>query len=116
MTASAETLGDLHASLAAVFAQMLAVREEPIIANGELVLKDGEPMMRKVFPTAAEVAAVTSFLKNNNITAVQGNESKLAELQKQLAERRAGKAVPKAAPWAAPDVHAAVPNPDTPWQ
>lgn len=117
MTASVDTLGTIHATLAAVMQQLLAVREEPIISQGEVLLnKDGEPVMRKVYPTAAEIAAVTTFLKNNNITAVQGNESKLADLQKQLAERRANKVPVKPSAWSPPDVHAAIPNPDTPWQ
>ncbi len=117
MTATVDALGGLHQSLAAVFEQLLAVREEPIISNGEVLLnKDGEPIMRKVYPSAAELAAVNTFLKNNNITAVQGNESKLADLQKQLAERRANKVPVKPSAWAVPDVHATIPNPDTPWQ
>lgn len=118
MTASVDDLGGLHQSLAVVFQQLLAVREEPIISQGEALLnKDGEPIMRKVYPSAAELAAVNTFLKNNNITAVQGNEGKLADLRKQLEERRASKAVPRVMPtWSPADPHAVVPNPDTPWQ
>lgn len=118
MTASVDALGGLHQSLAGVFQSLLAVREEPIISNGEVLLdKDGAPIMRKVYPSAAELAAVNTFLKNNNITAVQGNEGKLADLRKQLEERRTGKLTPRVAPtWAAPDPHAVIPDPTTPWQ
>lgn len=117
MTATVDTLGTIHQTLADMMKQLLAVREEPIISQGEVLLnKDGEPIMRKVYPSAAEMAVVTTFLKNNNITAVQGNESKLADLQAQLAERRANKVPIKPSAWTPPDPHSTMPNLDTPWQ
>jgi len=91
MTASTDTLGVVHERLAEVYLEMVSVREEPILnKDGEAVLhpKTGEPVMRKVFPTAAELAAANAFLKANNITAVVGNSSALDELQRKLAEKR----------------------------
>lgn len=116
MTASVDALGHLHASLAAVFQEILSVREEPLVVGGEVVMKDGEPVMRKVYPSAAEMAAVAAFLKNNSITAVAGNESKLDELRELMAKRRAGKGTPVAAKPELPDALAVMPNPNTPWQ
>lgn len=117
MTATVDALGALHAMLAEVYTQVLAGREEPVIANGEIVRDaEGNPVMKKVPPSAAELAAINAFLKNNNITAVQGNEGALDALRKQLEERRKGKLPLTAAAFTPPDPFATVPNPDTPWQ
>lgn len=116
MTATVDTLGGLHQALAEVYKQILAGREEPVIVGGEVVMKDGEPVMVKRYPSAAELAAVNTFLKSNNITAVVGNEGKLAELQRLMDERRKGRAQPVARPPDLPDPYAVAPNPNTPWQ
>ena len=116
MTATVDTLGGLHQALAEVYKQILAGREEPVVVNGSVVMKDGEPLMRKVPPSAAELAAINTFLKTNNITAVVGNEGKLAELQKLMDERRKGRSQPVARPPALPDPYAVTPDPSTPWQ
>lgn len=116
MTATVDTLGGLHQALAEVYKQILAGREEPVVVGGEVLMKDGEPVMRTVYPSAAELAAINTFLKTNNITAVVGNEGKLAELQRLMDQRRAGRAQPVARPPDMPDPHALMPNANTPWQ
>lgn len=88
--ASAEELGGIHAQLTAMFKALLEPREEPIIVKGEVLLKeDGTPYMRTIMPTAAEMAAATTFLKNNNITAPAGNSDALKELADLMAKRKA---------------------------
>lgn len=116
MTASVDVLGGIHQALAGVYRQILDGREEPVIVGGEVLMKDGEPVMRKIPPSAAELAAINTFLKSNNITAVVGNDGKLAELQKLMDERRKGRTAPRVRPPEFPDAHAVMPNPDTPWQ
>lgn len=117
MTASVDALGELHNLLAQVYAQILQGREEPILKDGEPVLDaDGQPLMRRIMPSAAELAAINTFLKTNNITAVAGNEGALNKLQTLLDERRKSKAGGiKPAPFTLPDPLEAMPKEPT-WQ
>lgn len=63
------------------------------VQGGEqtVVNKDGEEVTIQVKPTAAELAAAVTFLKNNNITAVPSDDNglgKLAEVVKKREEAR----------------------------
>lgn len=89
MAASNEVLGEIHTLLAALYREMLHGREEPLVVNGEVLLdkETGEPIMRKVYPTAAELSTINAFLKNNNITAGSGGQDELAKLKKLMDER-----------------------------
>jgi hypothetical protein len=101
MAASETLLNDLHNMVAKTLAHKMQVREV------ERVVKvDGEHQVVKetVEPTAAEIAAAITFLKNNSITAVPEEDSALAELQRQVAAARA-----KRKP-VLPDPHASMPE------
>lgn len=92
MTATTDVLGQVHERLAAIYLEMVSVREEPLFdKEGQPLLhpETGEPLTRKVYPTAAELTAANAFLKANNITAVVGKSDALDELQRKLAEKRA---------------------------
>lgn len=67
--ASDKALGELHATVARVLTSAITTTEE----GG---------------PSAAVLSAAITFLKNNNITASPTDNTELAELNKQLAERR----------------------------
>lgn len=63
------------------------------VRGGEqtIVNKEGEEVTVQLKPTAAELAAAVTFLKNNNITALPSDDNKLGELEamvKERAERR----------------------------
>lgn len=63
------------------------------VRGGEqtIVNKDGDEVTVQLKPTAAELAAAVTFLKNNNITATPADDNKLGELEamvKERAERR----------------------------
>lgn len=90
MTASEELLGMLHQAAVATALSMLSPRKIPLMAKGEPVLDDeGMPVMVTVYPTAAELAAATTLLKNNNITCAPSEGGAVDELQKKLDARRA---------------------------
>jgi len=90
MTASTDDLGAVHQQLAALYKQLLQPREEVIVVGGEVLLdsKTGEPRVRMVYPSAAELAAANSFLKNNNITATPAGNDALKELEELMKKRR----------------------------
>ena len=89
MTASTDDLGAVHQQLAALYKQLLQPREEVIVVGGEVLLdKDGEPRVRTIYPSAAELAAANSFLKNNNITATPASNDALKELEELMKKRR----------------------------
>ncbi len=89
MTADVKLLGTIHTQLANTYLRMVSPREEPVFTkDGEPVLIEGVPMMRTIYPSAAEVAAANAFLKQNNITAAADDGGDLAELQDQLRQRR----------------------------
>lgn len=89
MAASNEVLGEIHTLLAALYKELLQGREEHVVVNGEVLVdkETGEPIMRKVYPTAAELSTINAFLKNNNITAGSGGQDELEKLKKLMAER-----------------------------
>lgn len=63
------------------------------VRGGEqtIVNKEGAEVTVQLKPTAAELAAAVTFLKNNNITATPADDNKLGELEamvKERAERR----------------------------
>ena len=88
-TAKIEELGELHALITQVYKELLLPREEPLMVKGEPVLDpDGMPIMRKVYPSAAELAAINAFLKNNSVTASPDQDSALTDLKKMMEERR----------------------------
>lgn len=89
MTADQSTLAAIHRQLADTYRSLVSPRDEPVFTkDGEPVLVDGVQVTRKVFPTAAELAAANAFLKQNNITAKAEDSDDLAALRDQLAERR----------------------------
>lgn len=90
MTASEELLGMLHQAAVATALAMLSPRQVPLMVKGEAVLDDeNQPVMITVYPTAAELAAATTLLKNNNITCAPSEGGAVDELQKKLDARRA---------------------------
>ena len=89
MAASEELLGMIHEATARTFAQMVQPRQAPVMKAGEPVLdEEGQPIMMTVYPTAAELAAATTFLKNNSITCKPGEDSAVAELEAAMNKRR----------------------------
>lgn len=93
MAADSKVLGQLHEQLTQALLTITRVRMVPLMAKGEPVLDpDGQPIMIEQAPTAAEMAAAATFLKQNNITAVAGESDDLKQLQQQLAERRRSRA------------------------
>jgi hypothetical protein len=74
MAASDKALGDLHSKLATVLSSVLDGRED---ADGI-----------KLNPSAAEMAVIVTFLKNNNITADASDNAELAALRDKLAQKR----------------------------
>ncbi len=96
MTASVKELGDLHAAQARILADLLRGRQEPLVKGGEVVLdEDGKPVMITVYPSAAELAAVNTFLKQNNITATPEGSDALDQLRQQMEQRRASRKRPQ---------------------
>lgn len=59
------------------------------VRGGEqtIVNKDGDEVTVQLKPTAAELAAAVTFLKNNNITATPADDNKLGELESMVKER-----------------------------
>lgn len=90
MTASADELGRVHAQLTQVYLALVTPREEPLFSKdgAPLLGADGEQLTRTVYPTAAELAAANTFLKNNNITAVVGDTGALDDLAARLQAKR----------------------------
>lgn len=91
MTASTDDLGNVHQQLAELYKQILTPREEVIVVGGEVLVDKvtGEPRTRMVYPSAAELAAANTFLKNNNITASPATNNALDEMRALLAKRQA---------------------------
>lgn len=90
MTASTDDLGAVHQQLATLYKQLLQPREEVILVQGEALLdKEGNPRVRMVYPSAAELAAANAFLKNNNITATPAGNDALKELEELMKKRQA---------------------------
>ena len=84
MTASDKILGVLHQRLAAVMIQMVEPIEHPAQYDEDgTVIK---PAWTE-YPSASVLAAATTFLKNNNITAAVETDEKLKALQERLASR-----------------------------
>ena len=86
MTASSTVLEQLHTLVTEAFIEKVRGGVQ------EVVNKEGDVVEIAVKPTAAELAAAVTFLKNNNITSSPTDDSKLQELQKlteaRLAKRR----------------------------
>lgn len=100
MAASESHLNALHEAVAGILLHKMQVRTVKRIVK---VGGEEREVEETVEPTAAEIAAAITMLKNNNITAVPEEDSALAELQKQVAAARA-----KRRP-VLPDPHAAMP-------
>lgn len=101
MAASEESLSSLHDAVARVLTHKMQVRDvqRVVKVGGEDTLVD-----ETVEPTAAELAAAITFLKNNNITAVPDEDSALGELRSIMEKRRAKR------PPALPDPLASIPT------
>lgn len=99
MTASEEELGKLHQAAVSIALAMLSPRTVPMMVKGEPLLDaEGAPVMMTVYPTAAELAAATTLLKNNSITCAPSEGGAVDELQKKLDERRARRQLPPVLP------------------
>ena len=101
MAASETLLNNLHNLVATTLSHKMQVREVQRVVK---VAGEETVVQETVEPTAAEIAAAITFLKNNNITSVPEEDSALAELQKQVAQARA-----KRKP-VLPDPHASMPD------
>jgi hypothetical protein len=87
--ATTEELASLHATVATTLAEDLTMTTPAIEADDDTETKKQKLVLMELAIKArhdARAHAIT-FLKNNNITAEQGN-AELAELQKQLAKQR----------------------------
>jgi hypothetical protein len=64
------------------------------VQGGEQVVvnKDGDEVTIQVKPTAAELAAAVTFLKNNNITATPSDNNALGKLDELVKAREAKRA------------------------
>jgi hypothetical protein len=78
MAASDKTLGALHEKLAIVLSSVLDGRP----------VADAAGNVTTAPPSAAEMAVIVGFLKNNNITASAADNAGLAALREKLAEKR----------------------------
>lgn len=94
--ASEGALNELHSNVAKALSRKLQVR------TITRVVKD-EPVTEEVEPTASEIMAAITFLKNNNIQAAADEDSALALMRKQVEEAQKRRAA------ALPDQHADVP-------
>lgn len=83
MAATDKTLGALHEAVAQSLLKMVAGYVD---AEGNMV-----------YPTAAELGAAITFLKNNNITAAPTDDNALGELERKLKEKQQGRATPGSA-------------------
>lgn len=63
-------------------------------ATEEVIDAQGEIKLRKVRPSAAEMAIVRAFLKDNNITCAPSDDNALGRLQQKLAEKQGRRAPP----------------------
>ncbi len=80
MAATDKVLGDLHNAVARALIRAIEGYTD----------KEGNP----VYPTAAEMGAAITFLKNNNITCVATDDNALGELQRKLQEKQHGRTNP----------------------
>lgn len=80
MAATDKVLGELHIAVARALTRAIEGRLD----------EDGNP----VYPTAAELGAAITFLKNNNITAIATDDNALGELERKLQEKQHGRANP----------------------
>lgn len=88
MAASDTVLQELHELVARAFVQKVKTRVVEVLG------KDGEVHEQTVEPTAAELAAAITFLKNNNITAAPAEDGALSELAQLVEARRARRSRP----------------------
>lgn len=90
MAADSNALGALHSQVAGVLSDMLRPREEPIFD------KEGNDTgkVRMIYPTAAEISAAVTFLKNNNITADADHNEELKKLRDAMEARQAARRKP----------------------
>lgn len=80
MAATDKALGELHAAVARALVRAIDGYTD---ADGN-----------RINPTAAELGAAITFLKNNNITCVATDDNALGELQRKLEERQHGRERP----------------------
>lgn len=80
--ADAGALGGLHELVTRAFIRKV---QERVVVR---VDKEGEQVEEVVEPTAAELAAAVSFLKNNNITCAPSEDNAVGELKKLMDARR----------------------------
>ena len=81
--ADAGALGGLHELVTRAFIKKVQEREVTRVS------KDGEEVTEIVEPSAAELAAAVTFLKNNNITCAPSEDNAVGELKKLMDARRA---------------------------
>lgn len=108
MTAPTDALGDIHVQLAETYRRMISPREEIVLVKGEPLLDEaGNPVTQTVYPSAAELQAANSFLRDNKITAAPQEGSALDELQQLMQKRRDARAK---RPAVLADPYATLPN------
>lgn len=81
--ADAGVLGGLHELVTRAFIKK--VQERIVVKTG----REGETFEEVVEPSAAELAAAVTFLKNNNITCAPSEDNAVGELRKLMDARRA---------------------------
>lgn len=83
--ASEDKLGLIH-DLTAEWALTVLAGRDKIVKDEE-----GKETVVKELPSAAELAVIRAFLKDNDITCAPGGDTKLEELRRKIAESRAPK-------------------------
>jgi len=97
-SAMEHTLGNLHAKIAQVFEKVLATYEKRLDAVDGLNTSDMEEdmlailMSDNIMPNPAMLAAVTKFLKDNDIAFDTEEIEKLSATEERLAARRSRRA------------------------
>ena len=74
--ASEDDVGSIHSILAAHFLDVLQNGEEVVVTNKET----GEVTKVRVKPSAAMLAQIRTFLKDNNITVMPGKSRPMVDL------------------------------------
>ena len=93
--AKIDRLGALHSKVAEIFLRVLEMYDANLTRLDNMAGDDAleeafveEVMKAGLLPTPAMMAAVTQFLKHNNIEAEMEEVSKMTDLQRSLAERQ----------------------------
>ena len=92
--ASSQSMSKLHSKIAEVFERVLRVYEKRLDVADQIDVNDIEDeMIQQLFndgiiPQPAMLTAITTFLKQNQVTFDDEQVAKVSELEQRLAERR----------------------------